>query len=184
MCGIMVEISIQNIVASTAMAKELNLKKITEILPSAKYDPNKFPGLIYHIKKPKAAFLLFQSGRIVCTGARTLEEVHKAIDTLCKTLKNVGHPTIKPEIEIQNIVASADLNTKLNLSELSLALGLENVEYEPEIFPGLVYRLRGLNVVFLVFGTGKIVCTGARRKEDVERAIDVIIKKFGSFVFL
>ena len=88
----MVEISIQNIVASTAIAKELNLKKITETLLSAQYDPNKFPGLIYHIKKPKAAFLLFRSGRIVCTGARTIEEVHKAIDTLCKTIEKCRAP--------------------------------------------------------------------------------------------
>ncbi len=120
----------------------------------------------------------------MCTGARAIEEVHKAIDTLCKTLKNAGHPLIKPEIEIQNIVASADLNTKLNLSELSLALGLENIEYEPELFPGMVYRLHELDVVFLFFGTGKIVCTGARRKEDVERAIDVIIRELGSHGFL
>ncbi|OYT58933.1 TATA-box-binding protein [Thermoplasmatales archaeon ex4484_30] len=180
----MVEIHIQNIVASTAIAKELDLNKIAKSLPSSKYDPDKFPGLIYHINKPKVAFLLFQSGRIVCTGAKTIEEVHKAIDILCKTLKKAGQNIIEPEIEIQNIVASADFNTKINLSELSLSLGLENIEYEPEIFPGMVYRLEELGVVFLFFGSGKIVCTGARRKEDIEKAIKIVIEELGSRGFL
>lgn len=180
----MVEINIQNIVASTAIAKELNLEKIAEALPSAKYNPNKFPGLIYHIEKPKVAFLLFQSGRIVCTGAKTIEEVHEAIDIICKTLRNAGQSIIEPEIEIQNIVASADFKTKINLSELSLSLGLENIEYEPEIFPGMVYRLEELNVVFLFFGSGKIVCTGARRREDIEKAIEIVTKELSSRGFL
>ena len=180
----MVNINIQNVVASTAIAKELNLEKIAKELKGAKYDPDKFPGLIYHIEKPKVAFLLFQSGRIVCTGAKTIEEVHKAIDIICNILKKIGQSIIKPEIEIQNIVASADLKTKINLSELSLSLGLENIEYEPEIFPGMVYRLEELNVVFLFFGSGKIVCTGAKRREDIEKAIEIVTNELNARGFL
>lgn len=180
----MADIKIQNMVASTVVANELDLNKIMDSLDDTKYNPDQFPGLVYHISKPKVAFLLFKSGRVICTGAKNIGDIETAVGKLYPEMKKLGFDVIKPEINIQNIVASVDLHVKLNLLELSLALGLENIEYEPEIFPGMVYRLGEPNVVFLFFGSGKIVCTGAKREEDVERAVDVITEELGKRGFL
>jgi transcription initiation factor TFIID TATA-box-binding protein len=81
---------------------------------------------------------------------------------------------MEPEITVQNIVASANLEQKLNLNAIAISLGLERVEYEPEQFPGLVYRLEQPKVVLLIFGSGKLVCTGARKPQDVEAAVEKI----------
>ncbi len=180
----MADIKLQNMVASTVIAKELDLDKIMNSLENTKYNPEQFPGLVYHIDKPKVAFLLFKSGRVICTGAKNIKDIETAVGKLYPKMKELGFDVIKPEVNIQNIVASVDLHVKLNLLELSLALGLENIEYEPEIFPGMVYRLDEPKVVFLFFGSGKIVCTGAKKKEDVEKAVDVITEELGKRGFL
>ncbi|MCK4443187.1 MAG: TATA-box-binding protein, partial [Thermoplasmata archaeon] len=83
-------------------------------------------------------------------------------------------------IEVQNIVASSDLETEINLNAIAISLGLEKVEYEPEQFPGLVYRLDDPKVVVLLFGSGKLVCTGARKPEDVERAVEKITEELST----
>jgi transcription initiation factor TFIID TATA-box-binding protein len=83
----------------------------------------------------------------------------------------------KPEITIQNIVASADLHTVLNLNAIAIGLGLENIEYEPEQFPGLVYRLSVPKVVMLLFGSGKLVVTGGKKPADAEAAVEKIVEE-------
>ena len=84
------------------------------------------------------------------------------------------HIAIEPKVEVQNIVASSDLGQEINLNTVAITLGLEKVEYEPEQFPGLVYRLDDPKVVVLLFGSGKMVCTGAKVPEDVVKAVDKI----------
>jgi len=84
---------------------------------------------------------------------------------------------VEPKIEVQNIVASGDLGARINLNAIAISLGLERVEYEPEQFPGLVYRLDAPKVVVLLFGSGKLVCTGARKPEDAEAAVDKITEE-------
>ena len=170
----MADIKIQNMVASTVIAKQLDLDKINSSMENTKYNPGQFPGLVYHIAKPKVAFLLFKSGRVICTGAKNIEDIQNAVGQVYQKLKKLDFEVIKPDIKVQNIVASIDLHVKLNLLDLSMALGLENIEYEPEIFPGMVYRLDEPKVVFLFFGSGKIVCTGAKYEQDVKRAVDVV----------
>jgi transcription initiation factor TFIID TATA-box-binding protein len=174
----MAKIRIENVVASTSLGKELDLKSISKALEGAEYEPEQFPGLVYRMKSPKAATLLFRSGKVVCTGAKSLEEVRTAIDQLVKQIEAAGVPvTKKPEIIVQNIVASADLGSVINLNAIAISLSLEKVEYEPEQFPGLVYRLDKPKVVVLLFGSGKMVCTGARKTEDVELAVERITKE-------
>ena len=180
----MADIEIQNMVASMVIAKQLDLDIIHGQMKNTKYNPEQFPGLVYHIEKPKIAFLLFKSGRVICTGAKNIDNIQNAVDQLYPKLKKLGFDVSEPDIQIQNIVASVDLHVKLNLLELSLALGLENIEYEPEIFPGMVYRLEDPKVVFLFFGSGKIVCTGAKLKKDVERAVDIITEELNKRGFL
>jgi transcription initiation factor TFIID TATA-box-binding protein len=174
----MVEIKIENVVASTSLGVDLNLQAIALALDGAEYEPEQFPGLIYRLKDPKTATLLFRSGKVVCTGAKSLEHVRIAIDTVVKQIARAGI-TIgkKPEIVVQNIVASSDLGTEINLNAIAISLGLERVEYEPEQFPGLVYRISDPKVVVLLFGSGKLVCTGARKPEDVEAAVTKITEE-------
>jgi transcription initiation factor TFIID TATA-box-binding protein len=172
------KIKIENVVATTSIGKELDLQSIAGALKGAQYDTERFPGLVYRIKEPKTAMLLFRSGKVVCTGAKTLDQVRTAIDLLVKQIEALGLPvTKKPEIIVQNIVASADLGSVINLSTIAISLSLEKVEYEPEQFPGLVYRLDSPKVVVLLFGSGKMVCTGARKTEDVELAVEQITKE-------
>jgi transcription initiation factor TFIID TATA-box-binding protein len=174
----MAVIKIENVVASTSLGTELDLQAIVLALDGAEYDPEQFPGLIYRLKEPKTATLLFRSGKAVCTGGKSLEQVEIAISKVVKKIEAAGIVIkTKPKIEVQNIVASSDLGAKINLNSIAISLGLEKVEYEPEQFPGLVYRLDVPKVVVLLFGSGKLVCTGARKPEDVEVAVEKITQE-------
>jgi transcription initiation factor TFIID TATA-box-binding protein len=156
----------------------LDLQAIALALTGSEYEPEQFPGLIYRLKEPKTATLLFRSGKVVCTGAKSLEDVHKAIRKVAEQIKDAGiKVNTKPDVEVQNIVASSDLETEINLNAIAISLGLEKVEYEPEQFPGLVYRIDDPKVVVLLFGSGKLVCTGARQPDDVERAVEKITEE-------
>jgi transcription initiation factor TFIID TATA-box-binding protein len=137
-------IDIGNVVASTKLADEFDLPKIETELEGAEYNKQKFPGLIYRVKALKAAFLIFTSGKVVSTGSKNVEDIRTVITNLAKTLKSIGFENIdmEPEIHVQNIVATADLKSDLNLNAVALGLGLENIEYKPEQFPGLVYRIK------------------------------------------
>ena len=159
----MAKMNIENVVASTYLGQELDLNKIEDALEGAEYNPQQFPGLVYRLKEPKTATLIFRSGKVVCTGAKCREDVKVAISKVAKDLEKADVKiTIEPKIEVQNIVASSDLEQEINLNTVAITLGLEKVEYEPEQFPGLVYRLDDPKVVVLLFGSGKMVCTGAK----------------------
>lgn len=168
-------------VASANLGKELDLTSLALQMSGAEYDPQVFPGLVFRLKDPKTATLLFRSGKLVCTGAKTLEQVKRTIETVVVHIEKAG---IKipgtPTYEVQNIVASADLGQPVNLTSVVISLGLERVEYEPEVFPGLVYRMSEPKVVILLFGSGRLVCTGARKAQDVETAVDKITEELRS----
>ncbi len=181
----MIEIKIQNIVASTIFAEKLDLDMIAQSLEEAEYEPEQFPGLVYRLKNPKTATLLFRSGKANCTGAKNVEDVRKTVDIIADQLKKLGVKVYKNlEIVIQNMVAMADLKAELNLTEVATGLGLENVEYEPEQFPGLVYRLKEPKTAMLLFASGKIVCTGARSPEDASKAVEKLSEELNSLGLL
>ena len=168
-------IKIENVVASTKLAEEFDLTVIESQFEGAEYNKQKFPGLVYRVSDPKAAFLVFTSGKVVCTGAKNVADVHTVIGNMAKKLNSIGIETIeKPQITVQNIVASADLHTILNLNAIAIGLGLENIEYEPEQFPGLVYRIDEPKVVVLIFSSGKLVVTGGKTPSDCERGVEVV----------
>ncbi|MBT3836107.1 TATA-box-binding protein [Candidatus Woesearchaeota archaeon] len=168
-------IEIVNIVVSTALEKDIPLEKMAATLPNTEYNPEQFPGLVLRIKDPKTSALIFSSGKVVCTGARTLDAVDKSILQIIKSLKKMDIVvTIKPEITVQNIVASGSIGMDLNLNVLGVKL--PNTEYEPEQFPGLVHKLKGTNATFLLFSNGKIVCTGTKTEEAVHEATDKLIE--------
>ena len=181
----MIEVKVENIVASTSFADKLDLDVIAQSFEETEYEPEQFPGLVYRLSNPKTATLLFRSGKANCTGAKTIEDVRTTIKIIAEKLEKIGVKIHKnPEIVIQNMVATADLHGELNLSEVAISLGLENVEYEPEQFPGLVYRIKEPRVAMLLFVSGKIVCAGARKIEDVSLAVEKLSKELTSLGLL
>ena len=174
----MSRVRIENVVASTSLGDTLDLTSIAIGLEGAEYEPDQFPGLIYRMHEPKTAVLLFRSGKVVCTGGRSMQQVTDSIKTISGLIRRTGQKVLAhPKIMIQNIVATSDLGSEINLHTVAVALGLDRVEYEPEQFPGLVYRLAEPRVVLLLFGSGKLVCTGARKPGDVGRAVEQITKE-------
>jgi len=172
----MIKIKVENIVASTAFADKLDLDTILRSFEEAEYEPEQFPGLVYKLSNPKTATLLFKSGKANCTGAKNIEDVNKSVDIIAGKLKKIGVDIYKDlKIVVQNIVAVGDLRGELNLTETGL--GLENIEYEPEQFPGMVYRIKEPKVAMLLFSSGKIVCTGARQISDVSIAAEKLAEK-------
>lgn len=169
------EIKIQNIVASASLDHDIPLIKLAEALPNTEYNPEQFPGLVMRIKEPKTSALIFSSGKIVCTGAKSMKKVKLAIEAIIKNLAKIKiRIRKKPQIKVQNMVASGSIGIDLNLNKL--AMDLENTEYEPEQFPGLVYKLPGTRATFLLFSNGKIVCTGTRSETKLREAVDKLVK--------
>jgi len=131
--------------------------------------------MVYRVTDPKAAFLIFTSGKVVCTGAKNVADVRTVIKNLADKIESLGIKVDKnPEITIQNIVASADLGAKLNLNAIAIGFGFENIEYEPEQFPGLVYRIASPKIVVLIFSSGKLVVTGGKSPDDCNRGVEIV----------
>jgi len=167
-------IEVVNIVVSTSLEHDIPLEKMAATLSNTEYNPEQFPGLVIRIRDPKTSALIFSSGKVVCTGARSMEKVEESIEKIIKALKKIGiEITIKPKISVQNIVASGSIGMDLNLNVL--AMKLDNTEYEPEQFPGLVYKLDEAKATFLLFSNGKIVCTGTKSEDEVHEALDKLI---------
>ena len=165
-------LKIENVVSFTSLGKKIPLIKIANKLHEAEYSPESFPGVVYRIKDPRAATLIFSSGKIVCTGAKGIALSKEAMRRVVDDIRKVGIPLPKKfHIKIENIVASTRIAVKgkLNLEEISFSL--DNVEYEPEQFPGLVCRIPEPRVAFLVFGSGKIICTGGRTVDNIHEAL-------------
>jgi transcription initiation factor TFIID TATA-box-binding protein len=170
------KIKIENVVASASVDAEIDLDKVAATLANAEYEPEQFPGLVLRLTEPKAAILVFSSGKMVCTGAKNTETITVAINKTMEQIRSAGIKIKgKATITVQNIVASSDLGTELNLDKV--AFSLQNAEFEPEQFPGLVFRVFDPKVVFLLFRSGKIVCTGAKKSADVDRGVAKLIEE-------
>lgn len=164
-------ISIENVVASASLDQKIDLLAIMKVFRNVEYRPKQFPGLVFRLKRPKTATLIFGSGKMVCTGAKSEKMAKRAVNKVVRELKNNGIIILgKPKIVIQNIVASANLHGKIDLE--TAADIMENVMYEPEQFPGLIYRMGDPKVVMLLFASGKLVCTGAKHEDMVKEAVE------------
>jgi transcription initiation factor TFIID TATA-box-binding protein len=163
-------IKIENVVASATLNQRVDLNAVVKGYPGVEYRPEQFPGLVFRLKRPKTATLIFNSGKMVCTGAKSEKEARRAVMKVIKELER-GEIIIisKPELKIQNIVASVVLGGMIDLEEA--AYSLRKTMYEPEQFPGLIYRMDEPKVVILLFASGKLVCTGAKKEEDVYDAV-------------
>ena len=167
---LILDYKIENVVATvvTEITEKIDLTKIARKFEDVEYNPERFPGLVMRITDPKATFLIFSTGKMVITGLRRADQASLGVKKIVKSIKKAGINVSNPEITIQNIVASGDLHTFIDLN--LAAIIMENAMYEPEVFPGLIYRMKDPKTVFLIFSTGKVVCTGAKNKKFVKEA--------------
>jgi transcription initiation factor TFIID TATA-box-binding protein len=164
------DINIVNVVASVTLNQKINLLDILKVFRNVEYNPKRFPGLVFRLKRPKTATLIFSTGKMVCTGAKSEKQARSAVHKVVRELKDKGIVILnRPKIVIQNMVASANLHGKIDLEVAADVL--DNVMYEPEQFPGLIYRMQDPKTVLLLFASGKLVCTGAKSAEMVHESV-------------
>ncbi len=172
----MATIQIVNQVITTDLKHRLNLESLASLLTNIEYNPEQFPGLVMRIRDPKSSALLFSSGKVVCTGTKHINDAKKSILEIIRFLNNAKvEIKIKPVLKIQNIVGSGSVGFKLDLNEL--ALTLHNTEYEPQQFPGLIYKIKNpFHASFLLFSNGKIVCTGTKSETEMNSCVKKLTK--------
>ncbi|AMD30333.1 MAG: TATA-box-binding protein [Acidilobus sp.] len=168
-------VNIENIVATIILENTLDLNLIEARIPDVDYNPDQFPGLVYRLQSPKITALVFKSGKMVVTGAKSVKQLVWAVKAILKKFMTKGIAVQgRPQIQIQNIVASANLNVVVDLEKAAFVL--PHSMYEPEQFPGLIYRMDKPRVVLLIFSSGKMVITGAKRENEVYEAVNNIHK--------
>ncbi|MDD1655945.1 MAG: TATA-box-binding protein [Methanomicrobiales archaeon] len=169
-------LKIENIVASAKVSDFLDLPTLASKIKDAEYNKKRFPGVVLRMQDPKIAALVFGSGKVVLTGAKSIDSLSRGLEILGNQLRalNISIPD-SLTYKIQNIVTSADLGAPINLNKIAVGFNLEMIEYEPEQFPGLVYRLEDPKVVVLLFGSGKLIITGGKQPDDAKRAVQRIL---------
>ena len=179
-------ITIENVVASASINQTIDLNQITRNFADVEYHPDQFPGLVFRLQVPKTATLIFGSGKMVCTGAKSSDQASKAVKTVVQKLRKGGIDIRnEPTIVVQNIVASASLGARVHLEEA--ARKLPKSMYEPEQFPGLIHRMADPKTVILLFASGKLVCTGGKTEADVYRAVNnlhVTLEEKGLMIYI
>ncbi len=133
----------------------------------------RFAAAIMRIRNPKTTALIFSSGKMVCTGAKTEALAREAARKYAKVIIKLGFPAQFKDFKIQNMVGSCDVQFPIRLEGLAWQHG-HFAQYEPELFPGLIYRMQMPKIVLLIFVSGKIVLTGGKRREDIYQAFENI----------
>ena len=163
------DVKIQNVVATASLDQMLDLIAIMKVFVNVEYRPKRFPGLVFRLKRPRTATLIFKTGKMVCTGARSVKQARSAVRKVVRELKKGGIIIMRrPEIVIQNVVATSDMGGNLDLERAADIM--ENTMYEPEQFPGIIYRMAEPKVVMLLFASGKTVITGAKSRKEAQEA--------------
>ena len=174
-------LKIENIVASGVVADSVDLVEFSKKVENCELNKKRFPGAVYRIEDPKIASLIFSSGKIVLTGIRNHKALTDGLAIIIKSLKMAGVDTLKePKVAITNMVCSYNLGKYININKLTVTLNLENIEYEPEQFPGLVYRIKDPKIVVLIFSSGKIILTGGKNLKDVRKGLEILEQKLES----
>lgn len=164
---------LQNIVATVNLDCKLDLKTIAFHARNVEYNPKRFAAAIMRIRNPKTTALIFSSGKMVCTGAKTEALAREAARKYAKVIIKLGFPAQFKDFKIQNMVGSCDVQFPIRLEGLAWQHG-HFAQYEPELFPGLIYRMQMPKIVLLIFVSGKIVLTGGKRREDIYQAFENI----------
>ncbi|MHA1380009.1 MAG: TATA-box-binding protein [Candidatus Helarchaeota archaeon] len=159
-----------NIVASVNLKDKIDLYRIARKYKDISWNPERFPGLIMRISKPKSCILVFHTGKMVVTGLSKENAVQDVVNDVIKKIRGAGvEIKSEPIIKIQNVVASGDIGSDINLDLVSILL--KRSIYEPEVFPGLIYRMNEPKAAFLIFSSGKIVVAGAKNEEIIKEGI-------------
>ncbi len=167
------DLRIENVVATASLEQKIDLPSIMKVFRNVEYRPRRFPGLVFRMKNPKTATLIFTTGNMVCTGAKSAKMAISAVRKVVRELKKEGFIIKRrPKIKIVNIVGTANVGGKVDL-EAAAAI-MDNIMYEPEQFPGLIYRIPEPKVVMLIFSSGKTVITGGKTREQVEEAVEIL----------
>ena len=175
-----VQVNLQNIVATVSLKlpynDELDLRQIALKARNAEYNPKRFAAVIMRQREEntKTTALVFRSGKIVITGAKSEEMALAAGKKYGKMIRKIVNSKVEiGEFKIHNVVATADFGMEIGLERLNLEHNKFS-SYEPELFPGLVYRMISPKCVMLIFASGKVVFTGAKTRADVLSARDCI----------
>jgi transcription initiation factor TFIID TATA-box-binding protein len=175
MLGNQFNINVENVVASADLHQNIDLESIVRAFPAVEYKPDQFPGLVYRLKKPSAATLVFSTGKLIVAGAKSQNMAKRAVSKLVEDLKGQGIVILaKPDVTIRNVVASAELGHRVDLEDTANIL--DGTIYEPDQFPGLIYRVKGSKITMLIFSSGKLVCAGATSEVDAEKAVNDLFK--------
>jgi len=176
-------LKIENIVASGVIADSIDLAEVSSRIKTCELNTKRFPGAVYRIEDPKIASLIFSSGKVVLTGIRDRKDLDAGLALIIASLKEAGVETYdEPQVAITNIVCSYDIGKYINLNKVVITLNLENIEYEPEQFPGLVYRIADPKIVALLFSSGKIILTGGKTLDDIKRGLDFLEHKLDNIM--
>merc|ERR1712233_62402 len=166
--------TLQNIVATVDLdCGKLDLKKIAMHARNAEYNPKRFAAVIMRIREPRTTALIFSSGKMVCTGAKSEKESRLAARKYARVIQKLGFPAKFKDFKIQNMVGSVDVKFPIRLEKLVLSHS-QFSSYEPELFPGLIYRMVKPRIVLLIFVSGKVVLTGAKQRKEIDDAFNNI----------
>ncbi|XP_053612769.1 TATA-box-binding protein [Plodia interpunctella] len=171
---------LQNIVSTVNLNCKLDLKKIALHARNAEYNPKRFAAVIMRIREPRTTALIFSSGKMVCTGAKSEEDSRLAARKYARIIQKLGFSAKFLDFKIQNMVGSCDVKFPIRLEGLVLTHG-QFSSYEPELFPGLIYRMVKPRIVLLIFVSGKVVLTGAKVRQEIYEAFDNIYPILKSF---
>jgi transcription initiation factor TFIID TATA-box-binding protein len=175
-------LSIENVVASAGIDQELDLEQLAGDISQTEFNPGQFPGLLYRTENPETTVLIFPSGKMVCTGATSQADAQTAFENVSQQISSLGITTHGgPEFSVENLVVSGELGEEVNLNAAAVGFGLGNVEYEPEQFPGLVYRVDDSSAVVMLFGTGRTIVIGGKSLEEAEKAVQTVHTQLGEF---
>ena len=182
--------TIQNLVCTAQLNCQLRLREIALQEQNTQYEPKRFSGLIMRIKEPKATSLIFSNGKIIVLGTKTEEDSRNACRKIGRIIQRINYPVKLTNIKIQNMVGSCDVKFQINLIRLNNNINRfvksSRVAFEPEIFPGLIYRLipdkspndenneKPPNIVFLIFASGKIVISGGKNRHQIYEAFNKV----------
>jgi transcription initiation factor TFIID TATA-box-binding protein len=190
-CCMTTDYKVVNMVAGTRLTDSIDLYSVSATL-DVPYEAEQFPGMVYRVSPethgptaPTLCLLLFSSGKCVATGAKAYEDVETAMSLIHEDLSDNGFsmwPFDPADIEVSNIVITTDYGNNLSLRNLVLSLPFDRSEYEPEQFPGLIYRLSETAGVCLIFSSGKCVITGTSSLDEAEEAVGELRAELDSYI--
>lgn len=173
-------IKLQNVVATINLGVNIDLEKLSQTVSNAEYNPRRFAAVIMRIREPRTTALIFHSGKMIVTGAKTEQDSRTGGKKYVQIIQKVGFAATFRDYKIQNMTATCDMGFPIRLEGLVYAHS-QQATYEPELFPGLVYKMAHPKVTFLVFVSGKVVATGAKSEEMIEEGFSLLYPFLADF---